>query len=374
MPDYLYMHIPFCVRKCVYCDFLSVPYNDRLAHSYIDALCKELYKKKDSSGILKSVFIGGGTPSLLSESAFRTLFRCLRNNFVLSPEIEITVEMNPGTMDEDDIIFLLSVGVNRFSVGVQSFNELELKTLGRIHNSSDALRAVESLKRAGANNISIDLMYGIPGQTMETWRKTLSTALSLSPHHLSAYELTAEKGTPLYAALESHVTAMPSEDVVVDMDNYAIDYLTTYGYGHYEISNFALSGCECIHNLNYWNRGEYIGTGAGAHSFSDGVRSKNTEDINRYIESLAGGTIPQAESTRITPQEAVEESLFLGLRKKEGITMKGSAISEATLMLAGRELVDDGFIEISGNYLRLTRKGLMISNTIIVTLFEKLGL
>jgi oxygen-independent coproporphyrinogen-3 oxidase len=374
MPDFLYIHIPFCIRKCVYCDFLSVPYDKTFAQAYIDALCKELELRKDFARTLKAVYIGGGTPSLLSENAFRKLFLCLRNNFHLSADIEISVEANPGTLTESKINALLSLGANRFSVGVQSFDDDELKTLGRVHNSSAALRAVEILKKKGSKNISIDLMYGIPGQTAQSWMATLSTAVGLSPHHISAYELTPEKGTQLWRSLELRTLRMPEEDTAIGMYNQALDHLAACGYGQYEISNFALSGFECVHNLNYWNRGQYIGAGAGAHSFSDGTRSRNTVNIKEYIEGLADGEIPETESIGITAQEAVKELLFLGLRKKEGIDMKVPGIPEAMIIKAVQDLVHDGFIEMSGDRLRLTRKGLMISNTVVVALFEKLGL
>ncbi len=374
MPDFLYVHIPFCIRKCVYCDFLSVPYDETFALAYVDALCKELEIRRDFAGTIKAVYIGGGTPSLLPENASRKLFLCLRNNFDISDDVEISVEANPGTLTESKISALLSLGANRFSVGVQSFDDAELKTLGRVHNFSDALRAVELLRKNGSENISIDLMYGIPGQTAESWKETLSTAVGLPPHHISAYELTPEKGTQLYRSLELRTVEMPEEDTVIDMYNHAIDYLAACGYGQYEISNFALSGFECGHNLNYWNRGEYIGAGAGAHSFSEGTRSMNTGDIRGYIKSLAEGRLPVTESIRTTSRDAVKESLFLGLRKKEGIDMRGPGIPKAEIIEAVGGLVNDGFIETYGDYLRLTRKGLMISNTVIVTLFEKLGL
>jgi len=374
VPDFLYIHIPFCIRKCVYCDFLSITYDETFANAYIDALCKELELRKDFAGTLRAVYIGGGTPSLLSENAFRKLFLCLRDNYHLSADIEISVEANPGTLTESKISALLSLGANRFSVGVQSFDNAELETLGRIHNSSDASKAVEILKKKGSKNISIDLMYGIPGQTAQSWRETLSTAVGLSPHHISAYELTPEKETQLWKSLELHTLRMPGEDTVIGMYDEALDYLAACGYGQYEISNFALSGFECVHNLNYWNRGHYIGAGAGAHSFSDGTRSRNTGNIKEYIEGLADGRIPETEAIGITPQEAVKESLFLGLRKKEGIDMKVPGIPEALIIKAVQDLVNEGYIEMCGDYLRLTRKGFVISNTVLVALFEKLGL
>ena len=395
--DFLYIHIPFCIQKCIYCDFFSVLYDESVAKTYIDALCQELSLKIDFSTTLKSIYIGGGTPSLLPNDCFRQLFNCLRNNFNFSSSAEITVEANPGTINESKINTVLSPGVNRLSIGIQSFNNDELRTLGRIHNSGDALRAIELIRKAGINNFSIDLMYGIPGQTMDSWHNSISTAVGLSPTHISAYELTPEENTPLYKLIKSHKINMPDEELILEMYNHAIDYFASCGYEHYEISNFALPGFRCVHNLNYWDRGEYIGVGAGAHSFVNGIRSKNTEDITRYIEDLNTGIIPEIESAKPASAEALKEFIFLGLRKTEGINInelppfipplprgdihtsiphltRGDIGGYNSLLDASKELIDEGYLEINRGYLALTRKGIVISNTIIVRLFERLRL
>ena len=254
MPEFLYIHIPFCIKKCLYCDFLSVTYNESLAKAYTDALCKELILKKGDAGELKTVYIGGGTPSILPEECFGQLFKCLKENFKFSDSPEITVEANPGTVDKSKIDAMLSLGVNRLSIGVQSFNDDELKTLGRIHTSEEALRAIEAVKNSGIKNFSIDLIYGIPGQTLDSWKHTLSKALEFSPTHISSYELTSEKNTPLYGLIEKDMIKMPDEELILEMYNYAIDNLASKGYEHYEISNFALHGFRCLHNLNYWRQ------------------------------------------------------------------------------------------------------------------------
>ncbi len=333
----------------------------------------ELILKKDSAKALKTIYIGGGTPSVLPEENLIQLFRCLRDNFKFFP-IEITVEANPGTISESNIITLLYLGVNRISIGVQSFNDDELKTLGRIHTSEEAAKSISIIKEAGIRNFSIDLIYGIPGQTLETWEETLSKAISLSPTHISSYELTPEKGTPLYGMIKSKNIQMPDEGLVIDMYNYAIDYLVSNGYEHYEISNFALPGFRCIHNLNYWDWGEYIGAGAGAHSFIRGYRSRNTDDISRYIEDLNKNIIPEIESVEIKCEDAIKEFIFLGLRKTEGISIMKTEELGLNIPDACKELIDEGYVKVSDNYLSLTRKGLVISNTIIVRLFEKLRL
>ncbi|TAL69678.1 MAG: radical SAM family heme chaperone HemW [Bacteroidetes bacterium] len=379
--DLLYIHIPFCIRKCIYCDFFSVSYDESVAKTYIDALCQELYLKKDFSTTLKSIYIGGGTPSLLPNDCFRQLFNCLRNNFNFSSSAEITVEANPGTINESKINTALSLGVNRLSIGIQSFNNDELKTLGRIHSSEDASRSIEIIKKEGINNFSVDLMYGIPGQTMDSWHNSISTAVGLSPTHISAYELTPEENTPLYKLIKSHKINMSDEELILEMYNHAIDYFASCGYEHYEISNFALPGFKCMHNLNYWDRGEYIGVGAGAHSFVNGIRSNNTKDITGYIEDLNNRIISDIESAKPTSVEALKEFIFLGLRKTEGININELPpfIPPLTrgynsLLDASKELIDEGYLEINRGYLALTRKGIVISNTIIVRLFERLRL
>ena len=374
MPESLYIHIPFCIRKCLYCDFLSVTYNESLAKAYTDALCKELILKKDIAEELKTIYIGGGTPTILPEECFSQLFKCLKDNFKFSDSHEITIEANPGTVDKSKIDAMLSLGVNRLSIGVQSFNDDELKTLGRIHTSDEALKAIETIKNSGINNFSIDLIYGIPGQTLDSWKRTVSKAVELSPAHISSYELTPEKDTPLYRLIQSGEVKMPDEDLVLSMYDYAIDHLTSKGYEHYEISNFALPRFRCLHNLNYWDRGEYIGAGAGAHSFIRGFRSKNTDDIRRYIKDLNKGIIPKAESTDIKRDDAIKEFIFLNLRKTEGISLAKAEALGLDMPGVCLELTEDGYLEIKGDYLRLSRKGLVISNSVIVRLFEVLGL
>jgi oxygen-independent coproporphyrinogen-3 oxidase len=374
-----------------------MPYDEPVAKTHIDALCQELYLKKDFYTTLKTIYIGGGTPSLLPDECFKQLFICLKDNFSFSSDIEITAEANPGTINESKINTVLSLGVNRLSIGIQSFNNDELKTLGRIHSSEDASRSIEIIKKEGINNFSVDLMYGVPGQTIESWHNSISTAVELSPTHISTYELTVEENTLLYKLIQSHKIQMLDEELILEMYNHAIDYFASCGYEHYEISNFALPGFRCVHNLNYWDRGEYIGAGAGAHSFINGIRSNNTEDITRYIEDLNNGIIPETESAKPISAEALKEFIFLGLRKTEGINInelppfspplprgdihtsiphltRGDIGGYKSLLDASKELIDEGYIEIERGYLRLTRKGIVISNTIIVKLFERLGL
>jgi oxygen-independent coproporphyrinogen-3 oxidase len=380
MADSIYIHIPFCIKKCIYCDFFSVPYDESTAYAYACALCKELFLKKHLVGKLKSVYIGGGTPSLLPEECFRQIFSCLKDNYELSPGTEVTVEANPGTLSESKIYLLLCLGVNRLSIGVQSFNNEELKVLGRIHTSEEALRSIELIVKAGLRNFSIDLIYGIPAQSFNSWSESLSKAAECSPAHISTYELTPEKGTVLFDLISNpplHPISnliMPPEDSILDMYNYTIASMANNGYEHYEISNFAKLGFQCIHNLNYWNRGEYIGAGAGAHSFINGLRSRSVEDIHTYINQLSRGVIPEEDKIYLTLQDSLREWIFLGLRKTQGISIKHAQNEGLDILLACREMIDSGHIEVRDDAFRLTRKGVVISNTIIAKLFQNLDL
>jgi len=371
--DFLYIHIPFCIKKCLYCDFFSLHYNETSAREYIDAVCKELSMKKNLAAELKTIYIGGGTPSLLPAGCFKQLFKHLNDIFSLSPSAEITVEMNPQTIDDSKIDTLLSIGVNRLSVGIQSFSNDELRTLGRIHTADNALRTIEGIRKAGIKNYSIDLMYGIPGQTMDSWQDSLCRAVRLSPAHISAYELTPEKHTPLYRFILSRKIKMPDENLVLEMYNHVTEYLSRNGYEGYEISNFALPGYRCIHNLNYWNHGEFIGVGAGAHSFINMIRLKNTEDITLYKNNLAGSILPVGESIHIGSGESIEEFIFLGLRKTEGISIASSENLGLNIIDLCTDLVDEGHLKIEEGYLRFSKTGIVISNAIIVKLFERLS-
>lgn len=374
MANALYIHIPFCIRKCVYCDFTSIPYNPALVKKYAEALCAELRLNRDFAGELNTIYLGGGTPSVMPEDFFKELFSCIRDVFAVSSSAEITMEANPGTISKSKIETLFCIGVNRVSIGVQSLNDEELKTLGRMHDATDALHAVELISRAGIRNFSIDLMYGIPGQTPETWRETLKGTLDLGPPHISSYELTPEKNTRLFDLMKSGEIELPSEDLILAMYDNAIDSFSSAGYKQYEISNFARPGCLCAHNMNYWNRGEYIAVGTGAHSFLGGRRTKNTCDVESYVNLLQRGLSPIAEVTEISPDEELKEFIFLGLRKGEGINLKHDKIAATGIEDAVEDLIKNGHLGISGDRLRLTGKGVLISNSVIVAIFERLHL
>ncbi|MBI5634319.1 MAG: radical SAM family heme chaperone HemW [Nitrospirae bacterium] len=374
MAEYVYIHIPFCVKKCIYCDFLSMPYDESLALRYTDALCSELQMKKGSAERLKTVFLGGGTPSILPEECLDRILACISENYSLTDHAEITVEANPGTLTEAKLRIMLSGGVNRLSLGVQSFQDRELKTLGRIHSADEAIRSAEMVLSAGLVNFSLDLMYGIPGQSIKTWKNSLDQAVALAPRHISAYELTPEQETPLKRALDARETRMPDEELILEMSDLAIDHLAASGYEQYEISNYALPGYHCIHNMNYWDRGNYLGVGAGAHGFIRGFRTRNISDIAEYLERLSENADPEVERTGISSEDALKEFVFLGLRKVEGIRLADASQFGLGLAAAGEELLRLDLTEMTEHHFRLTRKGRHIANEVIVRLLEGLGL
>jgi oxygen-independent coproporphyrinogen III oxidase len=374
MTHYLYIHIPFCVRKCSYCDFFSVPFDADVMREFTHALCKELKLKKQSAVELDSVYIGGGTPSLLAEECICELFRCLKENYRFTSSTEITVEANPGTLDTGKLKLLHSLGVNRLSVGVQSFNEAELKILGRVHDAATAKVSLAAAKDAGFENIGLDLMYGIPGQTLESWGNSLAEAVASSPAHISAYELTLGEKTPLHEAVSNSKLRMPDEELVLKMHHAAVRYLTSKGYEHYEISNFARPGYACRHNLNYWNRGEYIGAGPSAHSFTSGQRYSNVEDAGLYIQRLSADTLPETERAMVSIEDARKEFLFLGLRKCEGVELRRAREWGIDLCRDLQELTEEGLLEKTLGNLRFTTQGRAISNSVLVRLFDIAGL
>lgn len=363
------------MKKCMYCDFLSVPFDEGLAARYIKALVHEFNIRSDAADELKTIYIGGGTPTTLSPEILRTLFTGLAEAFTISVDAEITIEANPGTIDKEKIMALKACGVNRFSLGVQSFNDRELRLLDRIHSAPEAIKAFASLRDCGVRNISIDLIYGIPGQTVQKWKASLSTAIELGPEHISAYELTPEKGTPLDSAIIENKLGKPEEDIILVMYYYTIDALKAAGYSHYEISNFAREGLESRHNMNYWNRGGYIGIGAGAHSFIGGKRISNTCDIKKYIDTLETGYLATEGDMFVSGEDAIKETIFLGLRKTEGLnTDRFKEDFGVDISGAATESIKNGLLVSDREMLRLTTKGILVSNAVIVRLFEELGL
>lgn len=370
----LYIHIPFCIRKCLYCDFFSIPFDQSLTEEYIHALLIEIDIRSKDLHELKTIYIGGGTPTVVTVQEFEKLFKGLKG-IPWSKDIEITIEANPCTISREKIRYLMDQGVNRFSLGIQSFIDRDLEVLGRIHTSLEGMRAIEVMKKEGIKNLSIDLIYGIPGQSMKEWQFNLSKAIEYHPEHLSTYELTPERETPIYDLIAKGGVKKPDDDTILNMYHRAIEDLTSAGYVHYEISNFAIRGVQCRHNLNYWDRGEYIGVGAGAHSFEGNKRRVNIRDVRRYIDALKGGSLLFEEEIEVTPEEALKEQIFLGLRKTDGISR--NLLRERFQIDVIPDLSDferEGLLKIRDDHIRLTRKGIIVSNSLIVKLFEILGL
>ena len=377
MAKFLYVHIPFCLKRCIYCDFVSGIYDPEKATDYISALKTEIstFQNKEP---LETLFIGGGTPTALSDMLLKELTTHIFSHFNFRENYEATIEANPGTIDRSKLESLISSGINRISIGVQSFNNDLLVFMGRIHNSEEAEQAVGMARKAGFENISIDLIYGIPGQTMSIWQETLEKAVRLNPEHISTYELTYEKGTELHNMFnEGNIINLPEEDLIVEMYEYAIDFLKSNGFSHYEISNFALPGYECRHNLNYWDRGEYYGAGLGAHSFVDHRRFFNVRELDRYIGLVLNNQSPVDAIEKITKDMALSEALFLGLRKTNGISLEilAKAFGKNILIAydeAIHDLKKEGLIEIVSSdcsyksILRLTGSGLLLSNEVFV--------
>ncbi len=371
----LYVHIPFCVRKCAYCDFLSAPADEALRQEYVEALIREItgYKKIVQDCDVPTVFIGGGTPSILSPGQIRGIFSALYDSFRIKPEAEITLEANPGTVTEGKLLAWKEAGVNRISIGLQSAKDEELRMLGRIHDYQQFLDTWTLIRKAGMKNVNIDLISAIPGQTPESWRETLRKTAELEPEHLSVYSLIIEEGTPFYgkygqtAAKDAPYPPLPDEETERLIYEETGEILREYGYTRYEISNYARPGYECRHNIGYWQRKEYLGIGLGASSLIGGTRFRHIFDLQEYLAE--DGDIQKIceETERLTVQDEMEEFMFLGLRmmcgvkKSEFFRLFGSRIEE----IYGKQLKkleENALLKIKGDRIWLTGRGIDISN------------
>ena len=321
----IYVHIPYCVKKCAYCDFCSVPRDDS-ASLYSDALCREIELSRDRlpyEGPVPSVFFGGGTPTALPPEALIRILDTIRRAYDLLPGAEITTECNPGTASYADFVKLRAAGFNRLSLGLQSTDDRLLAAVGRIHTCDQFLTAFRAARDVGFQNINVDLMHGLPGQTQENYLDTLQKVCDLEPEHISAYALILEEGTPLFEQVTAGKVSLPDEDAVADMEDAGMAYLKERGYARYEVSNFAKPGWECRHNLIYWDDEPYLGFGVAAHSSARGkgawLRWSNTESIPTYLKKLQKGKLPTAETLHIDKKEEMFEVIMLGLRKVKGI-------------------------------------------------------
>lgn len=367
IPLELYVHIPFCVRKCQYCDFLSGPSDEETKDRYIEALLKEIRAAEHTEDYeIVSVFIGGGTPSALKAEAIASIMRTLQEQFFFCEDAEVTIEANPGTVDLEKLTIYRNVGINRLSLGLQSTDAEELKLLGRIHSYEEFLKSYEWAREVGFSNINIDLMFAIPGQTGEAWRQHLYQVAELNPEHISAYSLIIEEGTPF---AEQNLD-LPDEDTEYQMYEDTAEILERYGYRQYEISNYAKQGYMCRHNAGYWQRREYLGFGLGASSLYGGMRFSNTHQMQEYLKESGNPDQIRQDVTVLSRNERIEEFMFLGLRMTEGISEKKFEENfDVRLMDVYGDILqkyeETGFMEHIETKWRLTRKGIHVSNHIL---------
>ena len=367
IPLELYVHIPFCVRKCQYCDFLSGPSDEETKDRYIEALLKEIRAAEHTEDYeIVSVFIGGGTPSALKAEAIASIMRTLQEQFFFCEDAEVTIEANPGTVDLEKLTIYRNVGINRLSLGLQSTDAEELKLLGRIHSYEEFLKSYEWAREAGFSNINIDLMFAIPGQTGEAWRQHLYQVAELNPEHISAYSLIIEERTPF---AEQNLD-LPDEDTEYQMYEDTAEILERYGYRQYEISNYAKQGYMCRHNAGYWQRREYLGFGLGASSLYRGMRFSNTRRMQEYLKESRNPDQIRKDVTVLSRNERIEEFMFLGFRMTEGISEKKFEENfDVRLMDVYGDILqkyeETGFVEHIETKWRLTRKGIHVSNHIL---------
>ena len=335
-PVSLYLHFPFCERKCRYCDFLSGPAGEETREEYVDLLCREIELRageitapSESAAAVDSIFIGGGTPSLMTPVQAARVMDTIRSRYQVLPDAEISMEANPGTVDPEKLRGFKAAGISRISIGVQSFDDSELRLLGRIHTAAEARETFHAAREAGFDNINLDLMSALPGQNIETWSHTLKEAVSLGPEHISAYSLIIEEGTPLASLLDSgELPDLPSEEEDRRMYHFTKQFLASEGYRRYEISNYAKAGYECRHNCGYWTGHEYHGMGLGASSCLGSERFRNPDKMNDYRKAVNDTNeydpvnAMRRERQTLTREDRMEEFMFLGLRMTEGVSEK----------------------------------------------------
>lgn len=367
----LYIHIPFCLRKCRYCDFLSAARPREEQERYVRALIREIQSQREcpAGTPADTVFFGGGTPSILSGEQIGRIMEALREKFAILPDAEISLEMNPGTADAGKILEFKKAGINRLSMGVQSMHDEELRLLGRIHTVREAKEAFDAARAAGFDNINIDLMSALPGQSFESWEESLRLAAEWKPEHISAYSLIIEPGTPFCDLYEAgKLASLPDEETDRKMYHYTREFLARHGYARYEISNYALPGRECRHNSGYWTGHPYLGLGAGAASYVNGTRFSNIADINSYTEALSRPV--RTDIRTLTQEEKMEEFMFLGLRMTTGVSAAvfqerfGRTLEEVYGSLIRRHIAQ-GLLEETEEGFCLTEKGTDVSNYVM---------
>ena len=388
----IYVHIPFCAKKCAYCDFLSFPGNMRMRREYTDKLLEEI--RIQSSFVreyqVDTIFLGGGTPSVLDVTDITAIMGTLKEHYDISPDAEITIEVNPGTEKMEGLVAYREAGINRVSMGLQSADDTELRYLGRIHTYDEFLKSFQRVRMAGFTNVNVDLISAIPGQTPESWRNTLKKTAMLKPEHISAYSLIVEEGTPFYDRYGGHVEMesyemspeerrrlmalpdLPDEDTEREMYYMTRNCLAEQGYGRYEISNYARPGFECRHNVGYWTGTGYLGLGLGASSYLEGCRFHNTSDFQSYVSAHLDDEAEFCQALRqdmeqLSVKSKMEEFMFLGLRLTRGVSVEGfiTRFGQSIRNVYGGvidKLEREGLLEHKNGYYHLTERGLDLSN------------
>jgi oxygen-independent coproporphyrinogen III oxidase len=370
MKNGIYIHIPFCLSRCHYCHFPTQLWREDLAEKYAHAVAQEIFgfvKTNASENRVDSIYFGGGTPSLLSSRQINEILNVCKNSFTIAVDCEISLEANPDTITESKASAWQEIGINRISLGAQSFSDQELAAVGRIHSAAQIEVSFRLLRQCGFKNINLDLMLGLPRQTERQWRLNLETVESLSPEHLSIYMLDFEGAEPLYQSVKKGTAGVPDEDSVADWYLISLDRMSKASYDQYEISNFAMPGFQCRHNLKYWLRFPVLGFGLGSHSHDGEYRYANHADLNTYFKSLEEGISPIEWRRRIGETEALQETLFLGLRLCNGIDWDQLECTFPPSKTEGykkalQELQSQGLVEWQGVNVHLTRSGMLLSN------------
>lgn len=374
MPS-VYIHVPFCVKKCLYCGFFSTVYSPVLVEAYLVGLHREAEQAKRTlhRNDVQTLYIGGGTPTCLSYGYITELLRIARDIVPIGQETECTVEVNPHSLSDSVLTLLNEQGVNRLSFGVQSLDDRHLKTLGRIHSAAEAVAALDRARRAGFRNIGVDLIYGIPGQDAASWNETLEQTIALGPEHIAIYALSLDEGSVFKRMTEEGTLRIPDDDAVAHLYEHAVEYLAGTGYRQYELSNFSRPGFECSHNINYWERGEYLGLGPGAWSFRAGMRSCNCSDIVQYAGRLSAGLSAREENEVISADEAAREYLLLRLRTSNGLDLSeyrrlhGDG-AYGYLMDNVSKAGPYGLFSLHEGHISLTGKGKLLADQVILQL------
>lgn len=366
----LYIHIPFCKRKCLYCDFNSYEVQKHDEDEYIKALLREIkIYLKEEQFIFKTVFIGGGTPTVIKFGNISKVLKTIAP--YIKKDAEVTMECNPGTINKMAAKEYKAMGINRISIGLQAWQNELLETIGRIHNRQEFLDSYYLLRNEGFKNINIDLMFSLPGQTIDMWHETIEKVCKLNAEHISCYSLILEESTPIYSLIKSGKLSIPDEDVDRNMYYLAKDILNNHGYGQYEISNFAKPGFECSHNLIYWRNDEYLGVGAGSHSKIGTRRFWDIGNIEKYVDAIKTGESSVLGNEDINRDEDMWETIFLGLRLNEGININNfnRRYNDDFMSIYGDvvlELQKDGLLNVNGESIVLTDKGRDLSNRVFI--------